>query len=41
MNKIIISLAALTMCVTLAAQETAPKVGIYGFIRNYYAFDTR
>lgn len=29
------------MCVSLGAQETAPKVSLYGFIRNYYAFDTR
>ncbi len=41
MNKIITSLAALAMCATLAAQETSPKVSLYGFIRNYYAFDTR
>ncbi len=41
MNRIITSLAALAMCATLAAQETKPKVGLYGFIRNYYAFDTR
>ena len=41
MNKIITSLAALAMCTTLAAQETSPKISLYGFIRNYYAFDTR
>lgn len=41
MNKIFISLAALAMCASLGAQETAPKVSLYGFIRNYYAFDTR
>ena len=41
MNKIITSIAALAMCATLAAQETTPKVSLYGFIRNYYAFDTR
>ena len=41
MNKIFTSLAALAMCVSLGAQETAPKVSLYGFIRNYYAFDTR
>ena len=41
MNRIFTSLAALAMCATLAAQETKPKVSLYGFIRNYYAFDTR
>lgn len=41
MNKIFTSLAALAMCASLGAQETAPKVSLYGFIRNYYAFDTR
>ena len=41
MNRIFTSLAALAMCATLAAQETTPKVSLYGFIRNYYAFDTR
>ena len=41
MNKIVTSLAALAMCVTLGAQETKPQVSLYGFIRNFYAFDTR
>lgn len=41
MNKIITSIAALALCTTLAAQETKPKISLYGFIRNYYAFDTR
>ena len=41
MNKITVSLAALAVCASLGAQETKPKVSLYGFIRNYYAFDTR
>ena len=41
MNKFTISLAALAVCASLGAQETKPKVSLYGFIRNYYAFDTR
>jgi len=41
MNKIVTSIAALAVCASLGAQETSPKVGVYGFIRNYYAFDTR
>lgn len=41
MNKIAVSLAALAVCASLGAQETKPQVNLYGFIRNYYAFDTR
>ncbi len=41
MNKILTSLAALAVCASLGAQETKPQVKLYGFIRNYYAFDTR
>ncbi len=41
MNRIAVSLAALAVCASLGAQETKPRVSLYGFIRNYYAFDTR
>ena len=41
MNKILTSLAALAICASLGAQEKAGQVKLYGFIRNYYAFDTR
>lgn len=41
MNKFTVSLAALAVCASLGAQETKPQVSLYGFIRNYYAFDTR
>ncbi len=34
-------MASLVFCASLGAQETKPKVNLYGFIRNYYAFDTR
>lgn len=41
MNKFTFSLAALAVCASLGAQETKPKASLYGFIRNFYAFDTR
>lgn len=42
MRKIIIaSLAAFSLCASLAAQETKPQVKIYGFIRNYATVSTR
>ncbi len=41
MNKILTSLAALAVCASLGAQETKPQVKLYGFIRNFYALDTR
>lgn len=41
MKRTSIVLASLALCASLGAQETKPKVNLYGFIRNYYAFDTR
>lgn len=42
MRKIIIaSLAAFSLCASLAAQETKPQIKIYGFIRNYATVSTR
>lgn len=33
--------AALISAATLSAQENKPQIKLYGFIRNYYAYDTR
>ena len=41
MKKIIISLAALSLCAGLFAQEKPASIKLYGFIRNYFALDTR
>ncbi len=41
MKRTSLLLASLVFCASLGAQETKPKVNLYGFIRNYYAFDTR
>ncbi len=41
MKKISLLIGLLYSCVLLGAQESAPKLSLYGFIRNFYAYDTR
>lgn len=41
MRKTSIAFFALFLCSILGAQETPSKFSLYGFIRNFYAFDTR
>ncbi len=41
MKKVCILISALCLCAALNAQEKAGSLKLYGFIRNFYAFDTR
>ena len=41
MKRVMTILAALAVCISLGAQEKSVTFKPYGFIRNYYAFDTR
>ena len=41
MKKVATVLAAIAACIALPAQNKAGQLKPYGFIRNYYAFDTR
>ena len=41
MKRLITLFAVLSLCVSLGAQEKPATVKLYGFVRNYFAFDTR
>ena len=41
MKRIITAIAAFALCATLVAQEKPSTLKFYGFIRNYFTFDTR
>lgn len=41
MKGTIIAIAALALCVSLGAQDKAGQLKPYGFVRTYFAFDTR
>ncbi len=41
MKRTIIALASLVLCVSLGAQDKAGQLKPYGFVRNFFAFDSR
>ena len=41
MKRILVFVAAAALCSSLFAQEKAVTLKPYGFVRNYFAFDTR
>ena len=41
MRKAIVAITALVLCVSSLEQEKPANLKLYGFVRNYFAFDTR